>query len=148
MSADLSQRPYKCRKSFSNEQHSLYCHPFSSCRCPEAGLHFVKNLDLVGHDLVELLFGTIGGGVLADAQAPGDIDRCAFFDLVQILDVPSTPCDDIVPHALVRCASLSGLVEEIRNHGEVDDLAAVVLVGADSADNALELDSVDVFHKS
>ena len=100
----------------------------------------------VGQDLIILLFSAFGRGVSVDPQTSYYMNVSTLYDKGRIRYVFAVPCDDVMPHAFICRSTFPCFVEKVCDHGEIGNLAAIVLVGADCAYSASELDSVDVFH--
>ena len=74
------------------------------------------------------------------------MDCRSFFNLFKVFHPFAFPCDDVVPSSFNYSCSFPAFVEVVGNHGEISDLASVVLVGAYGSDASLEFDFVDVFN--
>ena len=109
-------------------------------------LTWCQNTHLAGEHLIISLFDPFQISNLLGPESTDNIHRHALGYFMDIRVILTFPNHYIVPCSLCR-STFPCLVKHFCGNGKVRNFCSVVLIGSNTADQALELNSVNVFHK-
>ena len=104
-------------------------------------------MDLVGQNVRAGAIDAVHARVVLVADPAEDMQLRTLSDLIQALDVAAFPGNHVVPARVDHGRPFAVLVSVIGSEADAGHLVLVERLDADTSDDPLEFDSVQLFHK-